>query len=327
LINEITNSLKKNTSHLLQRIQKKYFNHTMEPERYRRLIACLTDPANGGSAESAAKLKEQMEKPEVACALSQQLMERDVSDFNVNDIAQLPPKLMETLKKHFPDNFAWHCHGTRMCTLRPDGGTFGVRSKLLDDARVLSLEQVGKQALKMFVENSVSVEASRFFHRKIYAVFLKAEDECTKIDLCDLFDWCKCSVMDKSSPTNIEETIGFTCMQTPFGRVFLTVHVLKNEDGCKMDFLNGDKTVQIQIKHKPNEPTTIGIGLHIAHCCKRCKKYSSDTVKLKGCKRCLAAGIKLFYCSRECQLLDYPNHRHVCTYDWSASDWRETAPV
>ena len=300
----------------------------MDSEKYRRLIACLTDPANGGSAESAAKLKAQMEKPEVARAMYQQLMGQDLSDFNMNDIVRLPPKLAETLHEHFPVDFAWRCRGTRICTLNSVGGAFSLECRLLDDARVLSLHDVGKRALKIFVENSVEV-SSPYIHRKMHAVFLKAEDECTKIDLCDLFEWCKCSMLDDKSTGSVDETMRLSFIETPFGRVFLTVHALKNADGCKVDFLNGDKTVQIQIKHssKPHEPTTIGIGLHISNYCKRCRKPSSDSVKLKECRRCLAFGIKLFYCSRECQLLDYPKHRQVCTYDWSAIDWRENAPV
>jgi hypothetical protein len=302
----------------------------MDSDSYKQLTAFLTDPTNGASIEKNAEMKEYMARPEVALAMYQSLMKRDLSDFNPNDIHLLPPKTMELLHKHFPADIAWCSRGTQICTIEPNGGKFSLKGRPMDDARVLSLQDVGQESLTVFVKNSVQFVDSHI-HRKMHAVFLKAEDRCTKIDLCDFFEWCKCSVLsDRLGDSPDEMSVVF--IETPFGRVFLTVQVLQNADECKVEFLEGNKTVQIQIKHnkgfraKIKGPIKIGVGLHTANYCRRCKKPSSDTVKLKECSRCLTYEIKLFYCSRECQLLDYADHRRVCTYNWIRSDWRENAP-
>ena len=306
--------------------------HEMEfPEANRRLMAALTDPSSGASAESIAKFKAIMEEPGAAFALYRHLKFRDLSKFNPEDIAKMPAIVVENLHKHFPTpTTIRHHRGTQICTIADNACGFSQKGRsLLHDDRVLSLHDVGEQGLKLFVDNCVEI-VHPTLHRKMHAVFLKAEGECTKIDLCDLFDWCKCSVLDDRSKNGNDE-VTFCFMETPFGRVFMSVHVLKNAEECRVDVLNGDNTVQIQVR----KPTVIGIGLFTSNYCKLCRKPGSDTtttttttttVKLKECSRCIVFGIKLFYCSRTCQLLDYQNHRQVCTYDWSASDWRDTAP-
>ena len=294
------------------------------PEANKRIIAALTDPLLGASAESVAKFKTDMEEPGVAFAIYKGLKERDLRNFDPEEIAKMPAKVVQTLHKHFPNiSTIRHHRGTQICTVGSNSCGFSHKGKSLDDDRVLSLHEVGEQGLKIFVDNCVDIEDPSLYP-KMQAVFLKAEGECTKIDLCDFFVWCKCSVFKIDSKISRDESTAFI-MQTPFGRVFMGVHVLKNAEECKVDILNGDKTVQIQVKG--SKPTVIGIGLFTPNYCKRCRKPRSDTVKLKECSRCIASGVKLFYCSRKCQLLDYPNHRQVCKYDWSASDWRENAPV
>jgi hypothetical protein len=294
------------------------------PEANRRLIAALTDPLLGASADSIAKFKANMEKPGVALALYTQLREK-VCEFNPEDMAKMPANVVEMLHKHFPtETTVLHHRGTQVCTVGSNTFGFSHNGRTLHDDRVLSLHDVGTQGLKIFADNCVEL-VHPSLHPKMHAVFLKAEDGCTKIDLCDFFDWCKCSVLEKEHSTVCCKETTFCFMETPFGRVFVGVHVLKNAEECTVDLLNGDNTVQIQVKGV--KPTIIGIGLFTPNYCKRCKKLRSDTVKLKECSRCILLGVKLFYCSRTCQLLDYPNHRQVCTYDWCASDWRENAPV
>ena len=291
-------------------------------EANRRLIAALTDPLLGTYAESIAEFKAKMEEPGVAFALYRDLKEKDLRPFHSEEIAQMPAKLVETLHKHFPNaSTIQHHRGTHICTIVSDTVRFSHKGLSLHDDRVLSLHDVGEQGLQVFLENCIPM-VHTVLYRKMHAVFLKAEGECIK--MCDLFDWCKCSVLDDKS-RNCHGNMTFCYMETPFGRVFMGVHVLKNAEECKVDILNGDKTVQIQVKG--SKPTVIGIGLFTPNYCKRCRKPRSDTVKLKECSRCIASGFNLFYCSRKCQQLDYPNHRQVCKYDWSASDWRENAPV
>jgi len=291
-------------------------------EATKRLTDALTDPASGASAESIAEIRAQMERPEVAAAVYRHLTERDLSTYDPSKIAQLPPNQAEWMHKHFPStSTSMYLRATFIGTLNPNGIGMNIKRLLLNDARVLSLHDVGSPALKIFADKSTEI-TNPFIYGKMHAVFLKADDKCTKIDLCDLFEWCKCSVVDDKHAT-VYENMSIRFMETPFGRVCLAVHVLQNADECKVNIRNGDKTVQIRIK---NGPTVIGIGLHTPNYCKLCRKPRSDTTKLKECSRCLTFGIKVFYCSRACQLLDYPKHRHVCTYDWSASDWRENAP-
>ena len=289
------------------------------PEANRRLMAALTDPSLGASAESIARLKARMEEPGAAFAVYKHLKESDLSKYNPEDIAKMPANVVENLHKHFPTSSTIRHHrGTQVITIKSETCRFSHKGRSLHDDRVLSLHDVGEQGLKVFADNCHEMVV-HVLYRKMTAVFLKAERGITKIDLCDLFDWCKCSVLDDRGPKS-HGVLTFSYLQTPFGRVFVNVQVLGNASLCRVNLLNGDKTVQIQVKGV--QPTVIGIGLCIHNNCKRCGKYGSDTVKLKECSRCAVLGVKLFYCSRECQLLDYPNHRQVCKYDWSASDWR-----
>jgi hypothetical protein len=289
------------------------------PEANRRLMAALTDPSLGASAESIARFKESMEEPGAAFAVYRHLKESDLSKFNPEDIAKMPANVVENLHKHFPTTSTiQHHRGTQICTIESNTCRFSHKGRALHDDRVLSLHEVGEQGLKVFVDNCVEM-VHPILYRKMSAVFLKAGRGVTNIDLCDLFDWCKCSVLDDSAPKS-HGVLTFSYMQTPFGRVLVSVQVLGNASLCRVSLLNGDKTVQIQVKGV--QPTVIGVGLCTPNCCQRCRKYGSDAVKLKECSRCAVLGVKLFYCSRECQLLDYPNHRQVCKYDWSASDWR-----
>jgi hypothetical protein len=292
-------------------------------QNHARMIVALTDPLLGVSAESSAKFKESMEKPGVAFALYSRLKEKDLREFDPEEIGKMPANVIETLHKHFPTvSTIQHHRGTQICTVESNTCQFSYKGRSLHDERVLTLHEVGEQGLKLFVDNCIEI-VHPVLYRKMTAVFLKAERGITKIDLCDLFDWCKCSVLDGRSK-NSHGVVTFSYMQTPFGRVFVSVQVLKNASLVKVDLLTGDNTVQIQVKGV--QPTVIGVGLYTSNYCKRCRKYGSDTVKLKECSRCAVLGVRLFYCSRECQLLDYPNHRQVCSYDWSSSDWRDTAP-
>ena len=296
-------------------------------ETHARLIAALTDPLLGASAESCAEFKARMEEPGIALALYSHLKEevRDQREFDPEEIAKMPDNLIEFLHKHCPTTSTiQHHRGTQICTIESNTCQFSHKGQsLAHDDRVLSLHDVGEQGLKVFVDNCLDM-LHPILYRKMSAVFLKVERGITKIDLCDLFDWCKCSVLDDRAPKS-HSVLTFSYMQTPFGRVLVSVQVLGNASLCRVSLLNGDKTVQIQVKGV--QPTVIGVGLCTPNCCQRCRKYGSDAVELKECSRCAVLGVRLFYCSRECQLLDYPNHRQVCKYDWSASDWRDTAPV
>jgi hypothetical protein len=293
-------------------------------EAHRRLMQSLTDPALGASAESIAEFRAHFSQPGPALALYRYFIDQDLSNFNPEDIVRMPHKFIRHLHKHFPnESTIRHQRGTHICTYSSNCFRFSHKGRPLDDTRVLSLHDMDQQALQSFAERTSEIVLP-IIYREVHAVFMKLEEKCTRIDLCYLFEWCKCSVFDRRFSNNTEDiTIGV--INTHYAQAYVTVHVLKKEGKCKVDFLNGDKTVQIRIKG--SKPSIIGIGLNTRYCCKRCNKPGSDAIKLKKCSRCLALGVKLFYCSRECQLLDYPAHRQVCTYDWSASDWRESAPA
>jgi len=76
-------------------------NPLME-QNHARLIAALTDPLLGVSAESCAKFKAHMEKPGVAFALYSHLKDKDLREFDPEEIAKMPANVIETLHKHFP---------------------------------------------------------------------------------------------------------------------------------------------------------------------------------------------------------------------------------
>jgi hypothetical protein len=290
-----------------------------------RVMAILTDPLTGASDESIAALRANMARPEVANAVQRHLIERNLDSFNPENIPEkMPQKLIQLMHKHAPTLSSLRRYrGTHLCTIVSNSCRFGSKGKPLQDARVLSLNDVGDQALNIFAGYSAEFFDDPLIHRKMHAVFLTAEDKCTKFNLCDMFEWCKCSaLLDESTVQKYGNADGEFCpISTPFGIVFLFVNVLTNAEECRVEILNGDKTVQIKIKDF--KPSTIGIRLYTTNMCMQCRKTESDTVRLKKCSRCL----KCFYCSQECQLLDYPTHRSVCTYDWSSSDWRENAPV
>jgi hypothetical protein len=307
----------------------------IDSDFYKGLTAFMCDPENGAPAEKNAEIKEHMSRPDVALATHQWLMGRDLSDFDPNGIHQMPPKIVGLLHKHFPTHPASGVHvqrSTHCCTINSasNSGMFRLKGRLLDDKRVISLEELGEKDMKVFVKGSVQTTAT-YTHRKIHTVFLRADDSpCTKIDLCDFFVWCKCSWVMKSPKTRVyDETLHLACIETPFGRAVLAVQLMCQAENCEVDILDGNKTVQIQIKRKDgfDGPITVGIGLHTPNVCIKCNISNSDTVKLRLCSRCFKFDrIKRFYCSRECQKLDYPRHSHVCTYDWFSSDWREDAP-
>jgi hypothetical protein len=322
---EIYPPRKKNIPGLFERPLVEHSHPQMEfEEAHRRLMGSLTDPALGASAESIAEFRAHFSQPGPALALYRHFADQDFSNFNPEDIVRFPQKFIRHLHKHFPNESTLrHQRGTQVCTYSSNMFRFGHEGRPLDDTRVLSLHDMDQQALHSFAERA-SESLIPLIYREVHAVFMKAEEKCTKIDLCDLFEWCKCSVFHKSYPTDSND-LAFGAISTPYAQVFVTVHVLKKEGACKVDMLNGDKTVQIRIKG--SKPSIIGITLNTKYRCKRCNKPGSDAFKLKKCSKCLVSGIKCFYCSRECQVLDYPAHRQVCTYDWSASDWRENAPA
>lgn len=233
-------------------------------------------------------------------------------------------------------NLTWSTRSTQRCTIGPKCGIFSLNSEPQGDTRVISLEEVGEKDIKNFVKYSAAVAGSHT-HRKIHTVFLKAEDvHCTKIDLCAFFAWCKCSAVIESPEIRVceelealPESMSLMYIKTPFVRALLTVQLMCSVDKCEVNILNGNKTVQIQIKRKEGFNGTIitGIGLHTPNVCTLCKTPNSDTVKLRVCSRCFTFDkIKLYYCSQKCQRLDFQRHCHVCTYDWFADDWREEAP-
>ena len=47
----------------------------------------------------------------------------------------------------------------------------------------------------------------------------------------------------------------------------------------------------------------------------------------KYCSKCVQVGIMHFYCSKQCQKLDWPIHKHFCAIESSQSHWRPILPA
>ena len=168
-------------------------------------MAFLTDPLTGASDESISVLRANMARPEVAIAEHKRLMELDLSKFNPEDIPErMPHGLIQSMHKHNPTlSTLRRYRGTHLCTIVSNSCRFGSKGKPLQDARVLSLNDVGDQALNLFAGYSAEFFDDPLIHRKMHAVFLTAEDKCTKFNLCDMFEWCKCSaLLDESTVQN-----------------------------------------------------------------------------------------------------------------------------
>jgi len=68
---------------------------------YPNMINFMCDNRNGGGARNDA-MREYMQKPEVASAFYQFLMNRDVSNFDPDAPCPLPPATAALLREHFP---------------------------------------------------------------------------------------------------------------------------------------------------------------------------------------------------------------------------------
>jgi hypothetical protein len=76
-----------------------------ESANFKRIVEFLCDPATGASEEQCAALRENMARPGVTAAFYQHLMARNVSNFDMSNVNQLPPKLVAAMRKHFPETF------------------------------------------------------------------------------------------------------------------------------------------------------------------------------------------------------------------------------
>ena len=182
-------------------------------------------------------------------------------------------------------------------------------------------------------------------YRKYHQFFFKLENTeavpCmhAKMDLCDVYMWCRGSKVKQQyvfSPRDNQyidsiELHGFKAaiVKTPFVNAVVTAEPLLNANKCRVFIRNGDKTGQIcAVMDRGFVGTAvIGVSLHTPNSCMECGKPASDTCKLRACSRCFELDrVRVLYCSRECQLIDYPRHRGMCTPEWRELDdsqWRD----
>ena len=174
-----------------------------------------------------------------------------------------------------------------------------------------------------------SLELDDTHHRKYHMIFFQMHEqaELTVIDLCEAFEWCKhSSLIGNVYHTRIKQAHVVT-VQTPLIICVAAAHVILNPEGCKkIRFECGNKTVRLCAwKEKGfTGPIFIGICLCTPNICVNCRTHASPTTILKACSRCFhtSGRVRVLYCSKECQRMDYKHHRDACTYDWSKDNWR-----
>ena len=217
-----------------------------------------------------------------------------------------------------------------------------LKTRMIDprptDGRVLAMDLLDAEAKERFnrhvfaFRDMMPVHA----HPKAHTFYFKCdgnlESRIIKLDLCDVYLWCKCSriiqrVNDLPDVNAIDPNGAFKAavVGTPFTNAFLTAEPMMNADKCKMIFQNGSMTVQIGVILDKGFTGTVvvGVSLQTPNLCLECKKPASATCKLRACSRCFKHDrVRVLYCSSECQKLDYPRHSHACNSDWTSDDWR-----
>ena len=172
------------------------------------------------------------------------------------------------------------------------------------------------------------------FHPKRHVFFFKMHERIplTRLDLCDVFIWCRHShLIQRVGTVDIQSSMQVAFMGTVFSNMLLVAQPLCSEQdkqrGCKVSIAydRNLKTIQIIARRGKNVKGDLFVGVSIAtpNTCMQCKCGPTEAT-LKACKNCFAKDrIRVLYCSKDCQRADYSRHKHVCQNEWSDDDWRE----
>jgi hypothetical protein len=162
--------------------------------------------------------------------------------------------------------------------------------------------------------------APALYHRKRHTVYFELDSRFSRacLNLSDVFKWCRHS-----------QIIGFTeaqvvSLSTPLLNCVAMAQALTNVPACeRIEFINSsiENTAQLHVWRNmdvESEPVLFGLTIATLYQCTTCHAVP-QIVKLKACSRCYhAAGrVRVLYCSKECQMLDYERHKTACNFDWS----------
>jgi hypothetical protein len=166
-------------------------------------------------------------------------------------------------------------------------------------------------------------------HPKAHTFFFHAKGpEPMQMDLSTVYMWCKGSQiinhLNKPSDTFMPFVI-----RTPLVSGFLCIMPLLNADRCKAMLVDGDKALQVRVTFDEGFTGTvvIGVSIHTNGRCTNCDKSAMERT-LKACSRCFETDrVRVLYCSKRCQKIDYPRHKAACCFDWESSDWQEKIEI
>jgi hypothetical protein len=167
-------------------------------------------------------------------------------------------------------------------------------------------------------------------HRQRHIVFFEVRGECDRasIELCDVFIWCKHSRL-YDDELRVIGNMPSAAIMTHLTNCIATAKAMTNADECKrLMFVQGANSVQLHVwrRERSDTPILIAIAVGTPNRCAGCGfQPEPSSVKLKSCSRCYhnTRGLRVLYCSKACQLQDYPRHINACMYDWSAEEWRD----
>jgi hypothetical protein len=173
------------------------------------------------------------------------------------------------------------------------------------------------------------IDKGDMYHNKYHMIFFQLHEDAdsTTMDLCEAFKWCKHSRILENTYYSRNQYIHGVAIETPLIRCVAIAQVISNPQGCKrilFEYGNGTVRLHAWKEEGYTHPVFVGISLCTPNACMNCKTIASPTSKLKACSKCFhtAGRVRILYCSKECQRMDYRRHRNACTYDWSKDDWQ-----
>ena len=206
----------------------------------------------------------------------------------------------------------------------------------------VDLDGIGTRLKELFFAN-VKVMCSHLHiatYHKCQSFFFRVGPESSgrvKTDLRDHFVWAKhCSLpeaihdkkwidVELSNVLKQDKHLQLAVVHTMFNSCVIIAEA--SSPKCKVFFEGGadSDTVRIGVIREKSEtkPVIVGVSIVFPYFCMGCKKDGSKACKLRWCSRCYRYDhMRVFYCSKECQLSEYPDHKRVCHGDWcDPGDW------
>ena len=190
--------------------------------------------------------------------------------------------------------------------------------RVLKSLPIDSVGQENWERLSSCFERAAGDEGGSY-HRKRhnFCVLLSSQSMC--LDLSDAFGWCQ-----RSNMLQDNRAVGkWACsafIGTPLVQCLAVAGALTNKKECeRLLFVSSGTTVQLHAwrkEHCSKEPILIGLTLATLN---RCMNFpcESHSFKLKACSRCYRnSGVRVLYCSKNCQLRDFARHKKACLHDW-----------